>query len=194
MAVTIALHVAVVVALIAGLHVARTIPQKELEVTIETLKKTKPVLEPPRPLQFAHPQQTFVVPPPLVIQTVPPPPTAPTASLSKAVAAPPSVVPSPAASGESRDTFLARLLAQLNRYKRYPAEARKAHVEGVVMLHFVMEPNGTVRSFEISKSSGRPVLDSEALSLIQRAQPLPALPAGMDKLDAVVPIEFSLES
>jgi periplasmic protein TonB len=51
-----------------------------------------------------------------------------------------------------------------------------------------------VQSFEIAKSSGRPVLDAEALALIQRAQPLPALPADFPSstLDAVVPIEFSL--
>ena len=82
------------------------------------------------------------------------------------------------AAGEGRDSFLARLLAQLNRFKQYPRAARQAHIEGVVMLHFVMDAQGKVVSFEIAKSSGRPVLDTEALALIQRAQPLPALPRG----------------
>jgi periplasmic protein TonB len=86
------------------------------------------------------------------------------------------------------------LLAQLGRFKQYPRAARQAHIEGVVMLHFVMDAQGRVLSFEIAKSSGRPVLDTEALALIQRAQPLPALPADYPSrtLDAVVPIEFSL--
>ena len=75
--------------------------------------------------------------------------------------------------GEVRDNFLARLLAQLNRFKQYPRAARQAHIEGVVMLHFVMDAQGKVLGFEIAKSSGRPVLDNEALALIQRAQPLP---------------------
>ena len=62
------------------------------------------------------------------------------------------------------------------------------------MLHFVMDENGKVLTADIAKSSGRPVLDSEALALIQRAQPLPALPADYPTrtLDAIVPIEFSL--
>ena len=62
------------------------------------------------------------------------------------------------------------------------------------MLHFVMTADGKVQSFEIAKSSGRPVLDAEALALIQRAQPLPALPADFPTrtLDALVPIEFYL--
>ena len=97
--------------------------------------------------------------------------------------------------GEGRDTFLGRLLAQLNRVKQYPRAARQAHIEGVVMLHFVMDAQGKVVSFEIAKSSGRPVLDNEALALIQRAQ-LPPLPAGYptSTLDAVVPIQFYLSS
>jgi len=88
------------------------------------------------------------------------------------------------------------VLAQLNRFKQYPRAARQARIEGVVMLHFVMAADGKVQSFEISKSSGRPVLDAEALALIQRAQPLPALPPDFPSrtLDAVVPIEFSLSS
>jgi protein TonB len=98
------------------------------------------------------------------------------------------------AAGENRDSFLGRLLAQLNRFKQYPRAARQARIEGVVMLHFVMDAQGKVQSFEIAKSSGRPVLDAEALALIQRAQPLPALPADYPTrtLDAIVPIEFSL--
>jgi protein TonB len=62
------------------------------------------------------------------------------------------------------------------------------------MLHFVMDADGKVVSSDIAKSSGRPILDAEALALIQRAQPLPALPVDFPTrtLDAVVPIEFAL--
>ena len=96
--------------------------------------------------------------------------------------------------GETREEFQARLLGQLNRFKHYPPQARKAHIEGVVMLHFVMDATGRLLSCDIAKSSGRPVLDAEALALMQRAQPLPALPADFSTrtLDAVVPVEFSL--
>lgn len=110
--------------------------------------------------------------------------------------APPAGSPLQNAAGETRDSFLAKLLAQLNRFKQYPRAARQAHIEGVVMLHFVMDAQGKVLRFEIAKSSGRPVLDNEALALIGCAQPLPALPANFptSTLDAVVPIEFSLNT
>ena len=65
-----------------------------------------------------------------------------------------------------------------------------------MLLHFVMDAEGHVTSAEIQKSSGRPALDKEALALMDRAQPLPALPADFPTrtLDAVVPIEFALNS
>ena len=75
---------------------------------------------------------------------------------------PPAAAPNGA--GEGRDSFLGRLLAQLNRFKQYPRTARQAHIEGVVMLHFVMDAQGKVLSYEIAKSSGRPILDAEALA------------------------------
>jgi len=58
----------------------------------------------------------------------------------------------------------------------------------------VMDANGHVTLADIQKSSGRPVLDNEALAMIQRAQPLPALPTDFPTriLNAVVSIEFSL--
>ena len=64
------------------------------------------------------------------------------------------------------------------------------------MLHFVMDAGGHVTQADIQKSSGRPVLDNEALAMIQRAQPLPALPADFPTrtLNAVVSIEFSLNN
>jgi protein TonB len=99
-----------------------------------------------------------------------------------------------AGAGDVRDSFLARLLAQLNRFKQYPRAERQAHIQGVVMVHFEMDARGKVLRFEIVESSGRPALDNEALALIQRAQPLPPLPADFPTrmLDVVVPIEFSL--
>ena len=68
------------------------------------------------------------------------------------------------------------------------------HQEGIVSLRFTMDRNGRVLAFDVAKSSGSPALDAEARELIQRAQPLPSLPAewGRETLDLVVPVEFSL--
>ena len=193
-AVTIAVHVLIAVAALTTVHVVRPTVMQELSVQItperpkpkEEFLKLPPLPAPPAPVTAPIPE--------VVIHTATPPPV---------IAQPPVATPAPvtapappqAAAGEGRDSFLARLLAQLNRVKQYPRAARQAHIEGVVMLHFVMDAQGKLVSFEIAKSSGRPVLDNEALALIQRAQ-LPPLPAGFptSSLDAVVPIQFSLNS
>ena len=193
-AITIAVHVLIAVAALTTVQVVRPKVMQELTVQItperpkpkEDFLKLPPMPAPPAPVTAPVPE--------VVIRTAPPPPV---------VAQPPVATPAPvtapappqAAAGEGRDSFLARLLAQLNRVKQYPRAARQAHIEGVVMLHFVMDGQGKLVSFEIAKSSGRPVLDNEALALIQRAQ-LPPLPVGFptSTLDAVVPIQFSLSS
>ena len=193
-AVTVVLHAVILAAALTAVHVAHPRVLQELSVSIlpEKIKVAQDTAPAPR---LAVPSAVAVPPPEVTLETVAPPPVTVEQAAPRPV--PPAQVAAPQqAAGETRDSFLGRLLAQLNRFKQYPRAARQAHIEGVVMLHFVMDAQGKVLSAEIAKSSGRPVLDAEALALIQRAQPLPALPADYPTrtLDAVVPIEFSLQS
>jgi len=190
--VTVAVHVLILAMALTAVHVARPKVMQELSVQI-TPDKVK-LVEEVKPLPKLVAPSTVAVPPPEFTVPVAPPPVTAQPPVA-AVAAPVAPVAAPQKpAGETRDSYLGRVLAQLNRFKQYPRAARQARIEGVVMLHFVMDSDGKVQSAEISKSSGRPVLDAEALALIGRAQPLPALPAEFPTrtLDAVVPIEFSL--
>ena len=190
--ITVAVHALILAMALTAVHVAR--PKVMQELTVQITPEKRVVLEDVKPLpKMVAPSVITVPPPEFTVRTVTPPPVA--AQPPIANPAPPVSVAAPSkAAGETRDSYLGRLLAQLNRFKQYPRAARQARIEGVVMLHFVMNADGKVESFEIAKSSGRPVLDAEALALIQRAQPLPALPADFPTrtLDAVVPVEFSL--
>ena len=192
--VTIAVHAVILAMALTAVHVSRSKVMQELTVRI-TPEKIKVAEDVVKPLpKMVMPSVITAPPPEFTVRTVTPPPVA--AQPPVANPAPPVSVATPSkATGETRDSYLGRLLAQLNRFKQYPRAARQARIEGVVMLHFVMNVDGKVESFEIAKSSGRPVLDAEALALIQRAQPLPALPADFPTrtLDAVVPVEFSLK-
>ena len=190
--ITIAIHALILVGALTVVQVSHTRVMQELSVHIapqKTLAAKEIIAPPPKLIQ---PTIMTVPPPEVTVATVTPPPVTAQQSVAPVAPTPPPAAPSGA--GEGRDSFLGRLLAQLNRFKQYPRTARLAHIEGVVMLHFVMDAQGKVISYEIAKSSGRPILDSEALALIQRAQPLPALPADFPTrtLDAIVPIEFSL--
>jgi len=193
--ITVLIHVGVVLAFILAVRVAAPIKAPPaLMIQLEKPKIDKPDLKTPPPA-LIRPTIVTAPPPDVVIQTQP----------RAIVAAPPVAEPAPPAltapaaqkgTGDGQASFESRVLAHINRFKKYPPSARKAHIEGVVMLHFVMDAGGHVTQADIQKSSGRPVLDNEALAMIQRAQPLPALPADFPTrtLNAVVSIEFSLNS
>lgn len=88
------------------------------------------------------------------------------------------------------------LLAHLNRYKRYPEEARRRGQQGVVKLRFVVDGQGQVLSFELAGRSGSAALDRATLEMIRRAQPLPPPPAELlqgGRLEVVAPFVYSLE-
>jgi protein TonB len=87
------------------------------------------------------------------------------------------------------------IMAHLGRHKRYPLEARQRHVEGEVLLRFTMDRTGRIRSASLSRPSGAPILDVEALAMLVRAQPLPALPTQVrgDQVELVVPINYRLK-
>ncbi|MEO7054349.1 MAG: energy transducer TonB [Rhizomicrobium sp.] len=193
--VTVLIHVGVVLAFILAVKVAPAIKAPPaLMIQLEQPKKEKLDLKAPPPA-LIRPTVVTAPPPDVMIQT---PPRAIQAAPPVAEPAPPALH-APVAQkgvGDGQASFESRVLAHINRFKQYPPAARKAHIEGVVMLHFVMDAGGHVTEADIQKSSGRPILDNEALAMIGRAQPLPALPADYPTrvLDAVVSIEFSLNN
>jgi periplasmic protein TonB len=84
------------------------------------------------------------------------------------------------------------LVARVARFQRYPAHAKGA--TGVVNLSFSIDRQGHVLNRRVTKSSGSVVLDTEALSLLARAAPLPPPPAAAPDSDLtfVLPIRFAL--
>lgn len=95
--------------------------------------------------------------------------------------------------GEVAD-YLARLQAWLERHKEYPRHARQRRQEGTVMLYFVMDREGRVLDYRVTESSGYDLLDRAVEEMIQRAQPLPGMPAVMTqaRLELRVPVQFYL--
>ena len=86
------------------------------------------------------------------------------------------------------------LVKHLERFKTYPGAARDRGEQGVVELGFTVDRNGHVLARHIVATSGHPDLDAEALAVVERAQPLPAFPAGMSaaQLDINWKLRFTL--
>lgn len=103
------------------------------------------------------------------------------------------------AAGANRDSdtlpnWKSRLFAQIERYKRYPAEAQARGDRGVVKLAFSVDRQGGVHNARVVGSSGSLILDHETLAMIERAAPLPAPPADLPgaRIAVVVPISYSI--
>ena len=92
-------------------------------------------------------------------------------------------------------TWQSALLGRLERFKRYPPAAQRNRQEGIVYVRMVLDRKGQVLERRIAQSSGIASLDSEALALIDRAEPLPPPPPEVegDSIDIIVPIEFFLK-
>jgi protein TonB len=101
-----------------------------------------------------------------------------------------------AASPHIDPSWQSLLFKQLQRFKNYPSGARARNEQGVVKLTFTVDRDGHVLSRQIVAGSGYPDLDAEVLTMVERAQPLPAFPASMSQAqqDFTVPIRFSLTS
>jgi protein TonB len=105
---------------------------------------------------------------------------------------------SPAPSGGSAAglaDWSARLRAHLERHKRFPADADPARDRGLARVSFVVDLQGRVLSRRLAGSSGSAALDREAISLLQRAQPLPPPPRDMGRssVAVTVPINFQTQ-
>ena len=92
-------------------------------------------------------------------------------------------------------TWQGDILARLERFKRYPAEALAERQEGTPILFFVMDRRGYVLFAKVWKSGGFALLDKETLAVVRRAEPFPPPPeeiAGAT-VSLTVPIEFLIE-
>jgi protein TonB len=160
-------------------------PEKP-EQTVEPEKTGKPAKTepPPKPVEQAEPQKYR----PSRAQQASSP-SAYTRRTERAVA------PAPGASARNANAlpnWKSALVNRLERYKRYPAEARGEH--GVARLAFSVDRGGGVHHARIVRSSGSGALDRETLALIARAQPLPPPPPEIRgaQIAIVVPIRYSV--
>ena len=86
------------------------------------------------------------------------------------------------------------LVARLERYKRYPAEAQARGEHGVAQLAFSVDRRGGVHRPHISRSSGSSSLDAATMALIERAAPMPPPPPELAgaQIAISVPIHYDM--
>jgi protein TonB len=153
-------------------------PKEETKPPEEVVEVALPVPEPPKPEPPAEER----------------PPTA-----MPSTAMPPTPAPPVAGAAVQPSAALVRrweseLVAHIERFKRYPAEARARGQQGSARVAFTIDRDGWVRASRILQTSGSPQLDQESLAMLTRAQPMPKPPsqAQTSELSFVVPIRFNI--
>lgn len=166
--------------------VLELVPPKPPEPKIEP---PKPLPPKPRPVQ----QQAKVLPP---IQTPTPAPTTDAAPSAEAPIAVPPVVTAPVEAEPVPEPVTPPFGAAgylNNPPPEYPAAAARAGWSGVVRLRVHVLSNGSADTVEVQKSSGRKLLDDEAVRTVKNWTFTPSR-RGDTPIDgwANVPIEFQL--
>jgi len=95
------------------------------------------------------------------------------------------------ASSMSPQKWQSRLLAHLERRKRYPASAKRKRLEGTAQVRFTIDDSGNVQSVALAGSSGVPEFDEEVVAMVRRASPVPPPPPGVNRT-IVVPVRFDI--
>jgi len=207
--VSIGLHLALVFGfMLSGLATPSPMPPspEPMIVALERAAPPSPPQDvPPGPQQVKREAFKPLPPPPIPLKATLPAPdpmivTAPRLSKRSdpgpAVAettAPPALPAPPAAqaTSDAKSTWEGQVLARLEKYRRFPDDARARRQQGVVHVRFRIDRPGRVLWSRIERSSGFAQLDRAALDTLRRAQPLPAIPAERpDEVELVAPVEF----
>jgi periplasmic protein TonB len=154
-------------------------PKEETKPPEEVAEAALPEPEPPKPEPPAEEKPPTAVPSIAMMPTMPTPPVAGAA-----------VQPSDAAIRR----WESALVAHIERFKRYPAEARARGHHGLARVAFTIDRDGWVRESRVLESSGSPELDQESLAMLTRAQPMPKPPGQVQAggLSFVVPVRFNI--
>ncbi len=194
-------------------HVQPVAPPPDIPPpVIDSIRADAPVLHRPPPPRHRPPQDRRKPPPPRPLPIPPSPLTPPVDSpvndvqqapitdaastssgpASASHAGPPSTMRGSDA-GQPAD-YRTLVAAHLARFKRYPATARMRHMEGRVRLHLSIGRDGQILGCKVIDGSGYTVLDDGAMTMAERASPLPPPPDDMagSRIDLVVPVDFFL--
>jgi periplasmic protein TonB len=161
-------------------------PEAESEPTPPKEEETKP---PEQEAEVALPVPELPKPP-----SEERPPTAQPSVTMPSVPAPPTPGAEVAPSNVVVRRWESALVAHIERFKRYPAEARAHDEHGVTRVAFTIDRDGRVLASHVVQSSGSPALDAETLAMLNRAQPMPRPPAQLatNELSFVVPVRFNI--
>ncbi len=90
--------------------------------------------------------------------------------------------------------YLIRLQYELEKRKVYPPEAKKKKYEGIVLVSFVIQKNGTITHINIVRGCLHPSLNKAALEILKKLKRFEPIPDKFkkDKWAIQVPIRYKI--
>ena len=124
------------------------------------------------------------------------PPGSASATAAGASQAAPGASGRQALSGDDLRQYRLSLASAARRFKRYPALASQRGWEGTAEVALDVSASSPLPEVVLLRSSGRAVLDEQALAMLSQAARVTALPEGLKARDfrIVLPVQFSLDS
>lgn len=91
-------------------------------------------------------------------------------------------------------SYTALIRGMIDQQKEYPLMARKSGAEGTVYVKFVLGRDGRLKRAEVSRTSGRSILDRAAINAVTRINRFPAFPESMEgaELNFELPLAYKL--
>jgi protein TonB len=180
----------------------------------------KPNPEPVKPkIQQPEPVKPLPkpLPPPPQAPTEPPPPAPPPVMAIEQPAAPPPPSPEPVFTvpeapqvppppviqarndddiNAARSAYGSALAREFAKHRKYPQVARMRGWQGTVKVSLQIDAEGNGSNPAISESSGKQMLDDQALETVKKAMPLPLPPEILrgKAFSIIVPVVFRLEN
>jgi len=96
------------------------------------------------------------------------------------------------ASREAKQTVVSILVAQIDKYKRYPSSARKLGLEGVVSIRVTIDAQGRITNITFSGGGAHPSLQKAAAETMAKVRGNWKPPSVSQGISVTVPLRFSL--
>lgn len=103
-----------------------------------------------------------------------------------------SFVVAPHAHADAMSDWREAVVKKVLENQTYPRSAVAQEIEGRAIVLLMINPDGSIKDHNVLQATGEIVLDREIPKIVQRSNPLPALPAGEAETTLVVPLTWSL--
>ena len=167
------------------------------EIKREQLKQSPPIIKKPRPIEKLKPiEKPMPIKEVTPIKEIPLPlPTPVIKPIQEQTSSEGLIEQKPTnLNPQVINDYTAKLRAHIESFKRYPRMAQIRGWEGQVLIQAEINQNGLLVKSSVVRSSGRSILDKEALAIMQRSIPFPLPPKDLNInfLTITIPISFSL--